>query len=148
MAVVGLLFATAGGTASAAQSPPWSVISRGGGTTAVPGGGTAGGVLIGTRRRLEAFALLTMHPGHLGCCEWYETFDWQHRVVLLVVARLPYEFAVSGITRRRSVLRVWLAPRSPGQPDFGTPFTTWEALSVPRSVVGRSLPRRIVVTAS
>jgi hypothetical protein len=148
LVVATLLTAGACGAASAEPSPPWVGISRGAGPIGVPSPGLAGAVLIGSRQRLARFPYLTAHPGHLGCCEWYETFDWKRRAVLLVVARLPREWKISRLARRRNVLRVALASRYPGQPDFGTPLTSWEAVSLPRSLLGRPLPRRIVVAVS
>jgi hypothetical protein len=106
-------------------------------------------VVIGSKAALNAYPDLTMHPGHPPCskpCEWYDTFNWRENVVIFVVARLPHEFEVSKMVRQQGVLYVTVVPRYPGQPDAARSFTSWETLAVPRSVVGRPLPRRLVVT--
>lgn len=87
-----------------------------------------------------------MHPGHAGCCDWYETFDWPRRAVVVVVATLPHEFEIQRLTRRSDTLRVQIGRRDPQQPDFGTAITSWQAISVSRALLGRPLPRRTLVT--
>ena len=147
VAISAVLFVLTVGTVSAEASPPWTTISRGAGTSPIHGGRSTAGVLIGSRRRLDAFPDL-LEPGAGRCCGWYATFDWQQRAVLLVVAKVPHEFEIARLTRRRSVLRVTIVPRYPGQPDFAAPLTSWEAVSVPRSLLGHPLPRRMIVAAS
>lgn len=124
--------------------PPWKSISRGIGMS-VPGGAQAGGVVIANRQALTRFPILTLHPGHVGCCEWYQTFDWKHDVVLLVVARTQSEFEISRLTRQGSLLRITIGPRYPGQPAFPSPATLWFAVDVPKRLLGSPLPRRVVV---
>jgi hypothetical protein len=110
------------------------------------GGAVDGGILIASRRGIGAWPYFTMHP-HVGCCEWYDTFDWRHRAVLVVVATLPHEFEIAGLTRRGDTLRVTIAARYPGQADLPDLTRLWEAVGVPRSLLGSPLPRRVVVVA-
>lgn len=130
---------------AAAAAPPWAVLARGGGPAAVPGGGVAGAALITRRSQLNNYPYVTMHPGRGGCCDWYDKFDWTRRVVILTVAKVPYEFEVTAVRRRGNVLRVTIAHRYPQQPDFASPVTTWEAIGISRVLVGRPLPTRIIV---
>jgi hypothetical protein len=110
----------------------------------VPGGGDATAVVIPSRKALDRFPVLTMHTGH-GCCEWYEIFDWKHDAVLLVVARMRGEFAIYGLTRRGSTLRVTIGPRYPEQPAFSAPITLWMTVDVRKRLLGLPLPHKVVV---
>jgi hypothetical protein len=67
--------------------------------------------------------------------------------VLVVVATLPHEFEIAGLTRRGDTLRVTIAARYPGQADLPDLTRLWEAVGVPRSLLGSPLPRRVVVVA-
>jgi hypothetical protein len=131
--------------ASADAWPPWTGISRGNGMR-VPGGGVSAGVVIPTRQALARFPILTMHPGHpAGCCDWYESFDWKHDAVVLVVARTQSDFEIYRLTRQSSVLHITIGPRYPGQPAFPRPATLWLTVDVPKRLLGSPLPRRVVV---
>jgi hypothetical protein len=112
----------------------------------VPGGGASAGVVIANRQALARFPILTMHPGHPpGCCDWYQSFDWKHDAVLLVVARTQSEFEIDSLTRRGGVLRVTIGPRYPNEPAFPAPATLWLTVDVPKRLLGSPLPRRVVV---
>lgn len=107
-----------------------------------------GAVVITTRRQLNSYPYLVMHPGHSGCCDWYENFAWQKRVVVDAVANLPYEFQIIALARRGDVLRIRIQRRYPNQADFDASLTEWQAVSVSRSIIGRPLPKRVLVLNS
>src|SRR5436190_7170980 len=144
-----LLTLLIGVTASGAAAdgwPPWKPLSRGGGMS-VPGGGDAAAIVIPSRKVLDRFPILTMHPGSPGCCQWYEVFDWQHDAVLLVVAHMRGEFTIYSLMRRGSTLRVTIGPRYPEQPLFAAPITLWMTVDIRKRLLGTPLPRRVVVSS-
>jgi hypothetical protein len=139
MAVVVSVGVVSASSAAAANWPPWRSLSRGVGGISVPGGGQAGAALIPTRNALDRFPVLMLHPGHAGCCDWYDTFEWTHDAVLLVVARMPAEFAIYGLTRRRETLHVRIGPRYPGQPatPAASTYTPWLTVDVRKRLLGK-----------
>jgi hypothetical protein len=106
--------------------------------------------VIASRRALDRFPSLTMHPGHPPCstpCEWYERLDWKHDAVLLVVANMAGEFDIYSLARRGSTLRVTIGPRYPAQPPFAAPLTLWMTVDVKKRLLGTPLPRKVVVVS-
>jgi hypothetical protein len=146
----GVVAALAVGIAVAAPGagagwPPWVVVSSGG-AVSVPGGGDAGAAIIVSQTALARYPAVALVPGGYPPHGWQD-FDWVHDVVLLVVARNQSAFPeVVGLTRRRGILRIAIA--TPPAGSSPVPGPTWTALRVSRGVIGRPLPKRLIVAAA
>jgi hypothetical protein len=145
VAALALLLAT-GAQPSVGLWPPWVTLSSGG-AVPVPGGGTAGAVILGSRAALAHYEAVALEVGHVGCCDWQQSFNWKRDVVLLVVARNQAAFPeVVGLRRERDLLRVTIgAPLADTTPVLAP---TWTALRISRQLLGQSLPRRINVAVT
>jgi hypothetical protein len=127
-----------------AGSPPWVVLSSGG-AVPVPGGGDAGAVIIASQKALTRYTPVALVPGGYPPHGW-QNFDWAHNVVLLVVARNQSAFPeIAGLTRQQARLRIVIAAPADGSVVAGP---TWTAIRVSRSVIGRPLPKRLIVVTA
>ena len=72
----------------------------------------------------------------------FATFDFQENVVLVVVMRASELIEVKRLVRAGSVLQVGAG--ASGNITFGPGFASWQAVSLPRRLLGRPLPRRII----
>lgn len=122
---------------AAATWPPWTVLSAGGGGVPIPS--RPYGVLITSHATLQRFPPLALHPGG---GDPFASFDFQHNVVVVVVIEASELIEVKRLARAGSVLRAGVG--ASGAIAFGPGFASWQAVSLPRSLVGRPLPRRIV----
>jgi hypothetical protein len=111
----------------------------------VPGGGDAGAVIIGSQRSLARYTPVAIVPGGYPPHGWQD-FDWSHDLVLLVVARNQSAFPeVVRLTRRQATLRIVLAAQANGSIVAGP---TWTALRISRRVIGRPVPKRLIVVTA
>ena len=111
----------------------------------VPGGGDAGAVIIASQKALARYTPVAIVPGGYPPHGWQD-FDWSHDLVLLVVARNQSAFPeVVGLTRRQARLRIVLAAPANGSIVAGP---TWTALRISRRVIGRPLPKRLIVVTA
>jgi hypothetical protein len=147
VAVAGVALALGFGIAAQASAgSPWATLSSGG-AVPVPGGGRAGAVILGSRTALARYEPVALEVGHVGCCDWQQSFNWKHDVVLLVVARDQAAFPeVVGLSRAHNFLRVTIAALAAGSTPV--PGQTWTALRVSRRLLGWPLPRRIEVATA
>jgi hypothetical protein len=119
--------------ATGSWSPPWKPIISGGGA---PQSGRPYGLVIASRAGLKRFTPLWVFPA------WrvFAHFDFQQNAVV-VVEGTDGDVTIVRMVRTGKVLQVGIAPRYPGQaPTTGR----WEAVSVPKRVLGRPLPPRVV----
>lgn len=122
--------------------PPWSVLSSGG-AVPVPGGGDAGAVIIASQKALAKYTPVALVPGGYPPHGW-QTFDWTHNLVLLVVARHQSAFPeVVGLVRRQATLRIVISSVPANPSSIVTP--TWTALRVSRRVIGKPFPKYLIV---
>lgn len=130
--------------ASADFSPPWRTLSSGG-AIPVPGGGRTGAVILASHAALSRYEPVALEVGHVGCCDWQQSFDWKHDLVLLIVARGQAAFPdVVAVHRDGKLLRVTIA--APAGATVVGP--TWTALCLPCQLLGQPLPRRIEVATA
>jgi hypothetical protein len=133
-----LLVATVGAPGNAAAGwPPWVALSSGGGGVAIPS--RPYGLLITRYADLQRFPPLALHPGG---GDPFAIFDFRDNVILVVVMRASELIEVKRLVRSGSVLEV--AAGASGVITLGPGFASWQAVSVPRKLLGRPLPRRII----
>ena len=116
--------------------PPWVALSSGRGGVPIPA--RPYGLLITRHADLQRFPPLALHPGG---GDPFASFDFQNNVVLVVVMRASELIEVKRLVRSGRVLKVGAGAN--GVITFGPGFAAWQAVSLPRRLLGRPLPRRI-----
>jgi hypothetical protein len=97
------------------------------------------GLLITRYADLQRFPPLALHPGG---GDSFASFDFKTNAVLVVVMRASELIEVKRLVRSGSVLEVGVG--ASGVITFGPGFASWQAVSLPRKLLGRPLPRRII----